>query len=187
MISGAKISSKFYVLDSLHHSLILGINFLECHDAYLHLQASTLFLKDKTLCASLIGNKAGLARLEKYTTIPAHCEVEIPVKVSKRKKGEIVLLEPVNYLQSQGIGGAKCLVKVHKSKTVFRVINPTDTDIELSANRVVASVHEIHSDHIHELGGSQSASNSANVNSATTNQSSTSDEINFNISNENLS
>ena len=74
LISSAKISSKFYVLDSLHHSLILGINFLKCHDAYLDLQAGTLFVKDKTVCAFLIGNKAGLARLEKYTKNPAHCE-----------------------------------------------------------------------------------------------------------------
>ena len=78
-------------------------------------------------------------------------------------------------------------MKVHKTKTIFRMINPTDTEIELPANRVVASVHEILSDHIHELGGSQSASNTTNVNSASTNQNSASDEINFSISNENLS
>ena len=67
------------------------------------------------------------------------------------------------------------------------MVNPTDTDIELPANKVVASVNEVFNDHIHELSGSQSVPNSANVNSASTNQCSTSEEINFNISNENLS
>ena len=63
------------------------------------------------------------------------------------------------------------------------MVNPTDTDIELPANKVVVSVNEI----FNELSGSQSVPNSANVNSASTNQCSTSEEINFNSSNENLS
>ena len=187
LISGVKITYKFYVLDSPHHSLILGMDFLEFHKAYLDLDAGTLFIKDKVICASLSRNKAGLARVDKPTTVPLGYETEISVKVSKRKKNEIVLLEPVSYLGSHGVGGAKCLVKVHKGKALLRVINPTNKDIHLPANRVVASDSEIDIEHIHALDGSQPVSNSAIVNSASTNKTSKCVEIKFNFTNKNLS
>ena len=63
------------------------------------------------------------------------------------------MLEPVSYLESLGIGGAKSLVKIHKGKAVLRVLNPANKDIDLPANRVVAPVSEIDIEPIHALDG----------------------------------
>ena len=188
LLSGAKIAYQFYVLDTLHHSLILGMDFLKFHKVTIDLEAGRVHIKDKTLCAALIKTKAGLARVDKLTTIPPGCEVEIPVKVSKRQNHETVLLEPVSYLGTIGLGGAKCLVKVLKGKALFRVLNPTNKDVELPVNRVIASVCDIDNKHIHMLDGSQPApkSYSAQINAAYANNVPDCDKLNFKISNKNL-
>ena len=42
--------------------------------------------------------------------------------MSKRQNNETVLLEPVSYFGTIGLGGAKCLVEVLKGKALFRVL-----------------------------------------------------------------
>lgn len=85
-VSGFKISYHFYVLDSLHHSLILGIDFLKHHKVQIDLEAGKVHIKDKVFSASLITTKAGFARVAKSTCVPAVSEIELEVKVSRRKK-----------------------------------------------------------------------------------------------------
>ncbi|MEW8547939.1 MAG: reverse transcriptase domain-containing protein [Candidatus Thiodiazotropha sp.] len=188
LVSGVKISFPFYVLNSLHHSMILGMDFLEHHKVKIDIEAGTVYIKDKLLKSPIIRTKAGFARVDKPICVPAGAEVEMPVKVSKRKTDEVVLLEPIATLQNYGIGGAKCLVKVHKGKAVFRVLNPSDKNINIPANRIVASVCDVDSKHVHTLDGSQpDPTNSASVNKISVNDPSDCDNMTFNVSNENLS
>ena len=98
-----------------------------------------------------------------------------------------MLLEPAPTLQHLGLGGAKCLVKVNKNKAIFRVVNPSDQNINIPVNRIVASVCDIDSEHVHLLDGSKPDPNSCpSVNKISVND--TDDpELSFNISNSNLS
>ena len=187
LVSGAKISFKFYVLDKLHHSLILGIDFLEYHKVKIDLDSGYVFIKEDVVCASLVRTKSGLARVYKPTTVPAGCEVEISVRVSRRKSDDVLLLEPVPYLQHKGVAGARCLVRVHKGKAILRVLNPTDTDIMLPMNRVVASASNVDLDNTYMLNDSCSTTYSASVNVVNDGHKPETNEMNFNISNENLS
>ena len=163
------------------------MDFLTHHKVQIDIEAGTVYIKDKVLSASLIRTKAGFARVDKPTFIPAGSEVEMSVKISKRHANDIVLLEPATPLQHYGIGGARCLVKVHKGKAIFRVINPSDKNIYLPVNRIVASVCDIDNEHVHLLESSQPDSNSCHsVNEISVNEHDSAD-ISFNISNSNLS
>lgn len=191
LISGIQICSEFFVLNELHHSVILGMDFLTTHKVSIDLDAGKIDIKDRVLSASLITTKAGFARVDRATCVPANSEIDLNVKISRRKNNEIVLLEPVSYLQSQNIGGAKCLVKVHKGKAFMRVMNPTPQDIELPANRIVASICDIDKNNVHLLDGSnpKSSQNSASVNQlhVSTDSSPKGEGIDFEVSNTNLS
>ena len=186
-IANVNISFPFYVLNTVHHSVILGMDFLKYHKVVIDLEAGTVFIRDSVVSASLIRTKAGYARAAKPTFVPAESEVEMSVKISKRHTNDIVLLEPAPTLQHLGLGGAKCLVKVNKSKAIFRVVNPSDQNINIPVNRIVASVCDIDSEHVHLLDGSKPDPNSyPSVNKISVND--TDDpELSFNISNSNLS
>ena len=107
-------------------------------------------------------------------------EAEMSVKVSKRCTDEEVLLEPIATLQNYGNGGAKCLVKVHKGKAVFRVLNPNDKDKNIHVNKlllqfVILTVNMYTHSMAHNL------TPQASVNKISLNDSSDYDNMTFNI------
>lgn len=46
-------------------------------------------------------------------------------------------------LANENILGAKCLVKVNKGKSVMRLINPTERNIQIKGNKVLAVVSQV--------------------------------------------
>ena len=189
LVSGIKITSSFYVLNVLHHSVILGVDFLEHHKVNIDFNNGKIYLKDKVFSASLITTKGGFARVDRPTCVPAGSEIDLKVKIARRQNKEIVLLEPVKYLHDSSIGGAKCLVTVRKGRAFIRVMNPTSRDIELPVNKIVASVSDIHHDNVYVLDDSNTSTSSANVNQihVSTDAHPQGKNIDFEISNENLS
>ena len=194
-ISGVKISYKFYILEQLRHAVILGMDFLEHHKVQIDLDRKTVYIQDKLVSACYVRSKEGLARTDKGVTIPAGSEVNIQLRVSRRKTGEIVLLEPLPSLYSRNLAGAKCLVQVRRGRAPIRLLNPTDTDIHIPGHRVVATVNDIDIDSIHSLDNVTSEKcqpcSSANVSSASPNsaqsQCANDKEIHFNVSSANIS
>lgn len=134
-----KLSSKFYVVKDLHHSLIFGIDFMEKHRVTLDIPSKKFIIQDFLKVCSLT-TETGLARTIRSVGIDPHSEVNVPVKISKTKSGTQVLLEPLESLSRQNILGAKCLVTVTKGRAVLRVINPTDKPVYLNSNKTLAVV-----------------------------------------------
>ena len=79
-------------------------------------------------------------------TLPTRSETEIMVKLSRRKDGEEVLLEPVPELAKLHLAAARCLVKVTNGKAVLRLSNPTNQAIELREDLVLANSSDVQID-----------------------------------------
>ena len=109
-ISGITISFEFFILQKLIHPEILGMDFLKFHKVQTDLDKRTIYIQDKLVSACFLKRKTSLARTGKCVTIPAGSQMNIELKVSRRKPGEVVLLEPIPNLQSKHLAGAKCLV-----------------------------------------------------------------------------
>ena len=186
-ISGIKISFDFFILQSLTHPVILGMDFLKFHRVQIDLDKRTVYIHDKLVSACFLKRKTGLARTGKCITIPAGSQMNIEVKVSRRKTGEVVLLEPIPNLESRHLAGAKCLVTVKRGKVPMSILNLTESDINIPGHTVVANVSDIDVNNIQSL-DSQSQPQGTTVGAASGGRSeNTSSNIEFNVSNESLS
>ena len=143
---------QFYIVEDLHHSLILGHDIMETHNVTLDLRGKTMTIQDSLKVCSLhtIVN-TGYACTVKPTTIYANSEVEIPVKIARLTKDEEVILEPLARLSQDNILGPKCLAKEYKGKAVLRLIHSTENNIDLKGNKVLAVVSQIAQESIFAL------------------------------------
>ena len=136
------LAYSFYVIEDLHHSVILGHDFMEAHHVKLDIRGKKMTIQDNIKVCSLRTN-TGYARTIKPATLPANSEIDIQVKIARVTTNDEVLLEPLSKLTNINIMGAKCLVKVNKGRSVMRLVNPTDKDIHLRGNRVLAVVSQV--------------------------------------------
>ena len=150
------LTYPFYVIEDLHHSIILGHDFMEAHHVTLDIKGKKMIIQDNVKVCSLQTN-TGYARTIKPVTLPANSEIDISVKIARVQTNDEVLLEPLSKLASVNIMGAKCLVKVNKGKSVMRLINPTEKDIHLRGNKVLAIVSQVESTNIFTLNESESS------------------------------
>ena len=193
-ISGITISFEFFILQNLIHPVILGMDFLKFHKVQIDLDKRTIYIQDKLVSACFLKRKTGLARTGKCVTIPAGSQMNIELKVSRRKPGEVVLLEPIPNLQSKHLAGAKCLVTVKRGRVPMSLLNPTESDITIPGHTVVANVSDIDVDNIQSLDSQfQSQSRTVNTESPIVGAASEgesqngSSNIEFHVSNESLS
>ena len=140
----------FYIIEDLHHTLILGHDFMEAHNVTLDFKGKKMVLQDNIKVCHLHTN-TGYARTIKPITLPANSEVDIQVKIARINSDEEVLLEPLVKLANENILGAKCLVKINKGKAVLRLINPNESDIYLKGNKVLAIVSQVEKENIFSL------------------------------------
>ena len=97
-----------------------------------------LRIADIEVCS--LRTDTGYARTLKPTCIRANSEIILPVKVACVCSGNEVLLEPNSTLTKLGIMGAKGSVTVKKGKAILRLVNPTEKDVHLKGNKVLAEV-----------------------------------------------
>lgn len=94
-INGAKYSFCVHVVDGLHHSFILGVDFLCATNTTLTFSCTnTMHIPDKNGSPNLctISTNAGLGRLTKPITIPQRSEMNVNIKMLKHNAE--VLVEP---------------------------------------------------------------------------------------------
>ncbi|WAR08352.1 hypothetical protein MAR_018310, partial [Mya arenaria] len=137
------VSYQFLIVEDLHHSLIIGHDFMDAHNVKLDIRAKTDVCNLRT--------DTGYARTVRPTVVKAMSEVNIPVKIARIKDGNEVLLEPLTNLANHNVMGAKCLVKVKKGRATIRIINPTDKDVYLKGNKVLAIVSQVRLDSVCSL------------------------------------
>lgn len=145
------LASKFYVIKDLHHSVILGIDFMEKHKVSLDIASKKFIIHDFLKVCSLSTN-TGYARTVRSTKILPQAEVNIPVKISRVRTGSNVLLEPLVSLTHKHILGAKCLVHVENGKAALRVVNPTNKIVYLKSNKILATVSEVEKKSVFSIG-----------------------------------
>ena len=150
-IGGAIFHQDVHVVQDLHHSFILGLDFIMSNQAIIDYESNTLHVKSSAnqtyLCT--IETNTGLARAGKLFIIPKRSETTIPVRLSRCKDGDIVLLDPLPSLTlSQHVIAAKCLVKVKQKQGFLKVLNPTHSDVRLRAHQVLATIEPVDSNHI---------------------------------------
>jgi transposase InsO family protein len=161
------IWQNFHVFQKLHHSMILGLDFMEKHKANIDMGNKVLYIQNNSAQAGSYQTDVGLARTATPIRIPPQQEITIPVKISKHKHGQVLLLEPLPGIANDNIAGAKCLVKVIKGKSQFRLLNPTDQEIFLPQGRPIATAAPIETDSIQPLEPTDSSTDqSPSINSA---------------------
>ena len=141
-ISGLTLYHSFYVFQELYTPIIAGMDFLDANKAEINLIDKTLKLQDGIAEVSfLFPNPCFLARLSYNMTIPAKSQGLLPVIIPKLKSKATILLEPTKQLAStHHLMGSKCVHRATPHNVLqYMIINPTNSDISLRANTVVAS------------------------------------------------
>ncbi|CAC5416210.1 unnamed protein product [Mytilus coruscus] len=138
-IKGKCYDFDFHVIDTLPHSLIIGVDFLETNNVTINLSRKSMEISDKCAKICSLEINSGLARCIKSCALPANSEIVLPVHVSRRIHGEQVLLEPNPNLEKKQLMGARCIVTVNQGKSVFRIINSTNKTVHLPRRYVLAN------------------------------------------------
>ncbi|CAG2214165.1 unnamed protein product [Mytilus edulis] len=121
MIDGKIFKYPLNVVENVHHSLILGFDFINHFNGKIDCGNKTLYLIDgKEALVSQIKEIFGLARTTEAITVP--------------KKPTLTLKHLI---------GAKCVVTVHKGKAVLKLLNPTNSDILLKRREILAQVYNV--------------------------------------------
>lgn len=144
-IQNKSFNHLVHVLDNLHHSLILGRDFLKRNEAKLDFSTDTFELDDNPKIntvahVQLQEHKPGLARTKSVNTIPKRSETFIKISVSRQKPSDNVLLEPLSCFGRTGLIAKNCLVQVKNGTAVMCVRNPTNRDITIRPRCNVAMV-----------------------------------------------
>ena len=190
-ISGLKFQYQFHILEKLHHSLILGADFLRDKECVVDLGQGKLHLQNFLAVAAVsLGNSA--AKTDKPICIPARSEIEICVSVPKSLHKQTILLEPAP--TNFEFRASRCLTNVKKGKAFLRILNPTKSEINLPSKSIVASVTLIDSNNVFTLSDTEpqpsfQTETCANINTCTQHNVSNDlqpSAINFNISSKNL-
>ena len=172
----------FYIIEDLHHSVILGHDFMETHNVTLDIRGKKMHIQDNIKVCNLQTN-TGYARTVKGTTLPANSEVDIQVKIARVNDNDEVLIEPLSKLSNETIMGARCLVRIKKGRAVIRMINPNNRDIHLKGNKVLAVVSQVETQNIFSLGTDSEMTTNAPQFSKTNN---TTTKFDFNLTNSDL-
>lgn len=139
---GAKVfEHDFHIFDDIHHSFIIGIDFLQRHKCTINFAKSQFETESGDRLIGFISPfKLGLARSTHTFTIEPMSECLLPVRFSNIKDGDIALLEPVQSLSDKNIGLAKTLIKSNKGRGMCRVLNPFPHSQLLKAGTVVGKL-----------------------------------------------
>ena len=141
-IDGLILYHKFHVLQRLHQTLILGVDFLKAHQANLDFSSNILSLKNGfAQVAVLTQMSENVAKITKDTVIPPLSQVTVPVNIFCAPEHSSVLLEATDSVQGKyNLAGGKCLTKVEQRQGMYQFINPTNTQVTLPKFTVVAQV-----------------------------------------------
>jgi hypothetical protein len=122
------IPQKFLVIRNLHHSGVIGMDFLQDCKAVINLSEQTLHLFDNSIVAPLITARdhANALCLMQTVRIPGHTEAVLPVTLSRHapyRGHDPAITEAWPGITNRGIGIAKALVQPQNTRTICRILN----------------------------------------------------------------
>ena len=189
-IGKAGLKFDFYVIEDLHHSIIIGLDLMETHNIILDIRAKQMHIHGPEVYVCQLRTCTAYARTRKPVVLKANSEVDIQVKIARVGNNKQVLLEPLSDLMKRNVMGARCLVKVQKGKAVLRLANPTDKNIFWKNNTIFATVSEIDEQHVSCLDDKNSSKTLGHENQGKTSKQhaeNIEEPINFNIDESTLS
>ncbi|CAG2203607.1 unnamed protein product [Mytilus edulis] len=145
-IGNRNFRASIYVLPQLHHSLILGVDFLKQTKAKLNFETDTfeIFENNDVVTLSRLTSKQGLAKTSKSNNNSKRSQTLISVAVSHQTHDSTVLLEPLKSLaHKHRILAAKALVKIKHGKAYLSLMNPTDNKVRIKARTKLAKVAHV--------------------------------------------
>lgn len=139
--------TSVHVVRGLNQSLIIGMDFMEKHNVSIHLGSKTIQIAEANNSLPIV-DKHHFARTAQKITIPANHEMLVPVNISRLKCKQTVYLEPTENLNHMNFLAAKTITCIQNQRGVLKICNPTEEEIMLNNNAIVASVecvntHEI--------------------------------------------
>lgn len=144
-IGGLKLSQTFHVIQDLCHP-----DFMKQQKTCIDCGTRTLYLREFSTHVNIINVNNGLARVSKTMVIEPHCLANIPMKLSRTKRNETVLLE-LNGNSQKEFAVPKCLV-INKPRHLFiQVANASNNSIRLTDGTIVASVSTVRTGGIYAL------------------------------------
>lgn len=131
--------TSVHVVRGLNQSLIIGMDFMEKHNVSIHLGSKTIQIAEANNSLPIV-DKHHFARTAQKITIPANHEMLVPVKISRLKCKQTVYLEPTENINHMNLLAAKTITRIQNQRGVLKICNPTEEEIILNNNAIVASV-----------------------------------------------
>ena len=141
-INSIWVKQVFHVING-HHSVILGVDFLQAHSAVVDFGSNQLHIRGTKVKLSHPAIRSCLARTTDKVQIPARSEVTIPVKCSKEYCNTVLLLNPTTQSESHNVTVTPTVVYVSGSKSMCRVVNNTFDVIALPSHFTLAYAHTV--------------------------------------------
>ena len=128
----------FYILETMNHDIILGVDFLREHKAKISFEENHVVFRNSR-SIPLVGKEAKKVTVKAIcnVSLPARTQTVLPVKC-KNVKARYGIIEPVPSLHTdEQLVGAKCVVKTVQGKSAFHIMSPTDNTVAIKRNQVV--------------------------------------------------
>ncbi|VDH98642.1 Hypothetical predicted protein [Mytilus galloprovincialis] len=142
-INKFSFTQTFYVIPALRQSMILGTDFLAKNRACIDWETNSLFLKDRSININFTEQPPGYARVSVKTVLSPNSVRNVPVKLSRTNKNELVLLEPTEEIYDLNVFPAKCLIQNIPGQVYIQILNVSDKEITLEIDLVVATVSTV--------------------------------------------
>jgi hypothetical protein len=142
------IPQKFLVIRNLHHSGVIGMDFLQDCKAVINLSEQTLHLFDNSIVAPLITARdhANALCLMQTVRIPGHTEAVLPVTLARHapyRGHDPAITEAWPGITNRGIGIAKALVQPQNTRTICHILNVNSTPQTLRRGTRIAYLSPI--------------------------------------------
>jgi hypothetical protein len=127
------------VLDEAPVNLILGMDFLINSNAKIDLGTQSVRFSDDITAVKFVRTGLPIVRVAKPVTIPAMSEAIIEGRVNCKSHQGNFLLEPLENLAYYDLALARTLVRPKRGRVLCRLLNPTNTDIQLTTTTPLAT------------------------------------------------
>ena len=139
-VGDQKLTQCFYILRQNQYDIILGMDFIRQHQVKMDFSFSDpeITIAGQKHYLQPPQTRSMLAKTLSAVTIMGYSAMDVPVKLSKSLKTQLMLLEPVSSLTRYAPGLSVADSLVSSQVTYCRIANTTDTPISLPDNCVVA-------------------------------------------------
>ena len=149
-IGESQFIQNFHIFDNIHHSLIIGHDFLHQNKCKLDYEKQE-FQAGIANVHILTTFSTGLARLQYSVVLKPLSETLVPVRLSRIQNNEVALIEPVQSLLKKHVTIARTVVKSNNGKAACKIMNPYPFEVFLCSNVVVGKLSPIDESSVREF------------------------------------